>query len=160
MRTIQYIHAHILHRIVPRETTRRRTISKRMEHPKSITPTVKLITRMPWDVKTKVLVPVKHRRVDRTIEKGKNGVGTRRYQDGFNVRHNEIMVGLKNGTCRHGRVVNHHGLFVVVDWLDFVPSRSGHEKQVGTCAVQHWAVLWGATAVVDAERVVYCDGAT
>lgn len=111
------------------------------------------------EVEAKVLVVVKHWRVNRAVEESKNGVWSWADYERLYFSHNEVMVRLKNGAGRHGRIVNYHSFLVVVDVLDFVAARRGCKEQV-TAAVKHAAKLRRPTPVIHAKRVAYVDAAT
>ena len=69
MRTIQYIHAHVLHSIVHCETTGRHcTINRQMEQPERGTPRVELVARVAGEVEAEGLVVICHRRIDGAVE--------------------------------------------------------------------------------------------
>lgn len=59
---------------------------------------------------------------------------------------------LKDGAGRHGRIVDHHGLLVVIDGLDFV-SAGGSEEEEICGAIEHAPELRRSAAVVDSEGV-------
>lgn len=130
-----------------------------MEDPEGIAGSVELITGVVGEVEAKILVVVQHRRVDRAVQQREHGVRRRRYYCRLDVRQDKIMVRLKNGARRHGRVVYDHLLLVVVDRLHLVVTRWGDEKQVRGIAVQHAAELRRPAPVVHAKRVFYGDGA-
>lgn len=78
MRAIQYIHTHILHRFITRETTRRRTVGQQMKQLKRSARTVEFVTRMTGEIKTERLVMVKYRRINGAIDEDEDRVRRRR----------------------------------------------------------------------------------
>lgn len=128
-----------------------------MEDSESIAGPVKLVAGVAGEVEAEIAVVVKHWGVDGAVEKGKDSVRCRRDYGRLNVRHNEVVVRLKNGAGGHGWVVHNHRFLVVVDGLDLVASRRCQEEEVIVGAVEHVPELWCAAAVVDPERVVYGD---
>lgn len=112
---------------------------------------------MAGKVEAEGFVVVEDGRVDGAVHEGENGVWGRRDDDGLDVGHEEVVVGLEDGAGGHGGVVDGYGFFGVVDGLDFVVARGGEEEEVGGGAVEHFPVGRGAAAVINAEGVVDGD---
>lgn len=53
MRTVQYIHAHVLDRIIPREAARRRGVGQHVEQLERRAPAVQLVACVPGEVEAK-----------------------------------------------------------------------------------------------------------
>ena len=79
MRTVQYIHAHVLDGVVARETTRRRRIGEEVEQAEGSARAVELVAGVAGEVEAERLVVVENRRVDGAIEERENRV--RRWRD-------------------------------------------------------------------------------
>lgn len=153
MRTVQYIHGHILDSVIPRKTTRRRSVGQEVEETKRSAGTVELVAGVAREVEAQRLVVVEHRRVDGAVEESKDGVGRGGNEGVLNLRHDEVVVRLEDGASGHSGVIDDERFFVVVDGLDFVVAGGGLEEEVGG-AVEHFRELWGAATVVDAEWVL------
>lgn len=170
MRTVQNIHAHELHSIIPRKTARRNKISTtstispvawphaQPKKPKRVAWVVKLVAGVAGEVEAEGLVVVEDRGVDGAVEEGEDRVRGRWNYGGLDRGQEEIVVGLEDGAGWHGGVVNDEVFLVVVDRLDFVVAGWGGEEEVGG-AVEHATELRRTAAVVEAERIVYGDGA-
>lgn len=158
MRTVQYIHAHVLHSIVAREATRRRAVGEEVKKLERGTGAVELIAGVAGEVEAERLVVVENRRVDGAVEEDKDGIRRRRDHRGLDIGHEEVVVGLENGASGHGWVVDHHCLLVIVDGLDFVVPGGCQEEKVGA-AVQHSLVLRCSAALVYSKWVLHRNGA-
>lgn len=65
-----------------------------MEKPESGTRPVKLLAGVSGEVEAAVFVVVEHGGVYRAVHKSENGVRRRRDEDGLNVGHEKVVVGL------------------------------------------------------------------
>lgn len=158
MRAIQNVHAHELHSIVSGEAARRRTVRQQMEDSERVAGAVELVAGVAGEIEAEVLVVVEDRRIDRAIEEREDGVRRGRDDDRLDVGHGEIVVRLEDRAGRHGRIVDHHGLLVVIDGLDFVSAGGSEEEEIGG-TIEHAAELRRSAAVVDSEGVLDRNGA-
>lgn len=134
MRAVQDVHTHDSHRIVPRKATGGRTVGQQVKETKRIARTVQLVAGVTGKVEAEGPVVVQDGRVDRAVHEGEYGVRRRRNNGGLYIRHNEVVMGLQDCTRGHCRIVDHHGLLVVVDGLDFVGTGWSLEEEVGVVA--------------------------
>lgn len=89
-----------------------------------------MVTRvLDREVEAERLVVVEYWGVDGAVDEGEDGVGRGWDEGGLEVRHEEVVVGLKDGACGHGGVVDGECFGGVVDGLHLVAARWGLEEE-------------------------------
>jgi len=95
--------------------------------------------------------------IHRAVKQSKDSVRGRRNDGILEVRQDEVVVGLEDGAGGHVRVIDGHGLSLVIDGLDLEVAIGSYEEEGvgGGVACEHVPELRGSTPVVDPKRVVH-----